>query len=535
MPWLSLNDRMAGAMNDVLSRKGGKGRCAVQAVIFLGASSVSMLVAEEDERGLRVLDVLTQPMALAEDIFRLGNVSRETMDRCVNIIRGYNSLLDEYRLGGGVQVRLLATNVLLNVHNMDSITNRLLTICGLQLEVMDDGEMTRLLYVSMQEMLTHHAELEKKRVLVVHVGPGNTRLLLFDRGRITYYASYRMGAHRTAMAVGGTELGAASGIECSLIREHIRGVVEQILHDSETALPDEPDAFVIFGPDFHHISSPLTEGEALTLDELATLVDEIAAIPLQQRCEKFNEDYATVQALLPAAVTYLSLAREFEPGRILMPREEYAYAFLRNLLPSRRDDQTLEHEVIHFAVLLANRYKVDRGHSQQVRKLCTSLFDQLQSLHGLSRHDRLLLTVASILHEIGTFISPKNHHRHGQYIILNSEIFGLSREDVEIIGLLARYHRHGAPTMDEHTYADLEQPTRLRVQKLAALLRVADAMERAHSHRISTFTVRFSARKLELLVHGVHDLTIENLALRSKAGLFTEIFGYDVQLLPAQD
>ena len=522
-------------MNDVLSRKGGKGRCAVQAVIFLGASSVSMLVAEEDERGLRVLDVLTQPMALAEDIFRLGNVSRETMDRCVNIIRGYNSLLDEYRLGGGVQVRLLATNVLLNVHNMDSITNRLLTICGLQLEVMDDGEMTRLLYVSMQEMLTHHAELEKKRVLVVHVGPGNTRLLLFDRGRITYYASYRMGAHRTAMAVGGTELGAASGIECSLIREHIRGVVEQILHDSETALPDEPDAFVIFGPDFHHISSPLTEGEALTLDELATLVDEIAAIPLQQRCEKFNEDYATVQALLPAAVTYLSLAREFEPGRILMPREEYAYAFLRNLLPSRRDDQTLEHEVIHFAVLLANRYKVDRGHSQQVRKLCTSLFDQLQSLHGLSRHDRLLLTVASILHEIGTFISPKNHHRHGQYIILNSEIFGLSREDVEIIGLLARYHRHGAPTMDEHTYADLEQPTRLRVQKLAALLRVADAMERAHSHRISTFTVRFSARKLELLVHGVHDLTIENLALRSKAGLFTEIFGYDVQLLPAQD
>ncbi len=522
-------------MNDMLSRKGEKGRSAVQAVIFLGASSVSMLVAEEDERGLRVLDVLTQPMALAEDIFRLGNVSRETMDRCVNIIRGYNSLLDEYRLGGVVQVRLLATNVLLNVHNMDSITNRLLTICGLQLEVMDDGEMTRLLYVSMQEMLTHHAELEKKRVLVVHVGPGNTRLLLFDRGRITYYANYRMGAHRTAMAVGGTELGAASGIECSLIREHIRGVVEQILHDSETALPDEPDAFVIFGPDFHHISSPLTEGEALTLDELASLVDEIAAIPLQQRCEKFNEDYATVQALLPAAVTYLSLAREFEPGRILMPREEYAYAFLRNLLPARRDDQTLEHEVIHFAVLLANRYKVDRGHSQQVRKLCTSLFDQLQSLHGLSHHDRLLLTVAAILHEIGTFISPKNHHRHGQYIILNSEIFGLSREDVEIIGLLARYHRHGAPTMDEHTYADLEQPTRLRVQKLAALLRVADAMERAHSHRISTFTVRFSARKLELLVHGVHDLTIENLALRSKAGLFTEIFGYDVQLLPAQD
>ena len=506
----------------------------VQAVIFLGASSVSMLVAEDTDGELRVLDVLTQPMALAEDIFRQGNVSRETMDRCVQIIRGYNQLLNEYRSGGEVQVRLLATNVLLNVHNMDSITNRLLTICGLQLEVMDDGEMTRLLYVSMHEMLEQHAELEKKRVLVVHVGPGNTRLLHFDRGRINYYANYRMGAHRSAMAVSDTNFGDAR-IETSLIREHIRGVVEQIQHDSESAISETPDAFVIFGPDFHHISSPITEGGEFSLDELDALVEEISAAPLQQRIEKYNEDYATVKALLPAAVTYLSLAREFEPRSILMPREEYAFAFLRNLLPSRRDNQSMEHEVIHFSTLLANRYKVDRGHSQQVRKLCISLFDQLRELHGLSRHDRLLLTVAAILHEIGTFISPKNHHRHGQYIILNSEIFGLSREDVEIVGLLARYHRHGAPTTADHTYADLEQANRLRVQKLAALLRVADAMERAHSHRISTFTVRYTARKLELLVPGVHDLTIENLALRSKADLFTEIFGYDVQLLPASN
>ncbi len=506
----------------------------VQAVIFLGASSVSMLVAEDKGGELRVLDVLSQPMALAEDIFRQGNVSRETMERCVHIIRGYNNLLDEYRQGAEVQVRLLATNVLLNVHNMDSITNRLLTICGLQLEVMDDGEMTRLLYVSMQEMLRNHAELEKKRLLVVHVGPGNTRLLLFERGRITYYANYRMGAHRSAMAVGDTDLG-NSGIESSLIREHIRGVVEQILHDSETALPDEPDAFVIFGPDFHHISSSVTEKGQMTLDELAELVEDIASTPKQQRCEKYQEDYASVGALLPAAVTYLCLAREFEPRSILMPREEYPFAFLRHLLPSQRDDQAMEQEVTHFATLLANRYKVDRGHSQQVRKLCLSLFDQLQDLHGLSRHDRMLLTVAAILHEIGTFISPKNHHRHGQYIILNSELFGLSREDVEIVGLMARYHRHGAPTTDDHTYADLELPNRLRVQKLASLLRVADAMERAHSHRIATFTVRYAARKLELLVPGVHDLTIENLALRSKAGLFTDIFGYDVQLLPAQD
>jgi len=504
----------------------------IQAVIFMGASAISMMVAEEKAGGLRVLDTLSQPVELAQDVFRTGLVSRGTMDRSVQIINGYNALLNEYRQGTEVRTRLLATNVLLDVRNMDSITNRLQTSCGLRLEVMDDGEMTRLLYLNMQAMLSVHTELGKKRVLVLHVGPGNTRLLLFDKGRITYYASYRMGAHRTSVAIGETDSGGAE-YECALIREHIRGVIEQIRHDAEEALPAGPDAMVVFGPDFRHIESPLLAGDSVTVESLAMLVDEIAHTPYAQRMERYREDYAGVCALLPAGITYLTMAREFTPRSILMPREEYTQAFLLNLLPSRQNNLSLEEEVIHFALLLANRYKVDRGHSQQVRKLSSSLFDQLQDLHGLSRHDRLLLKVAAILHEVGTFISPKNHHRHGQYIILNSEIFGLSRKDIEIIGLLARHHRHGAPSADERSYAELDLPNRLRVQKLAALLRVADAMERAHSHRISHFSVRRTARKLELLVPGVHDLTIENMALRSKADLFTDVFGYDIQLLPA--
>ncbi len=166
--------------------------------------------------------------------------------------------------------------------------------------------------------------------------------------------------------------------------------------------------------------------------------------------------------------------------------------------------------------------------------LSMSLFDQLQSLHGLTRQDRLLLKVAAILHEIGGYVSPKNHHRHSQYLILNSEIFGLSRRDVEIVGLLARYHRHGPPSASDSSYAELDLNNRLRVQKLAALLRVAEAMERAHARRISSFSVRFNNRRLELLVPDVQDLTLENMGLRTKGAMFTDIFGYETVLLPCR-
>lgn len=505
---------------------------AFRAVIFIGASDVSMMVAEADIGSLRVLDVLSCPIEMAHDIFRNGMVSRDTMERCVNIVRGYNDLLNEYRAGGNLQVRLLASNVLLDVRNLDTIVNRLQIACDLHLEIMDDGEMTRLLYLNMKAMLERHSGLSRKRVLVLHVGPGNTRVLLFDRGRITYYAGYRMGAHRTVEAIGDTAFGGAEH-ECAVIREHIRGVVEQIRHDAEEALPEPPDAMMIFGPDFHHIDSPLMTDDEISVEHLAELAEDIARTPYIQRTDRYKENYATVGALLSSVVTYLTLAREFAPHTLFYPKAEFSHAFLRNLMPARKDDFALEQEVLHFSVLLANRYKVDHSHSSRVRKLSSALFDSLQELHGLTRHDRLLLKVSAILHEIGTFINQKNHHLHGQYIILNSEIFGLSREDVEIVGLMARYHRHGVPSTGDATYAGLDQPNRLRVQKLAALLRVADAMERAHAGRISDFNIRYNNNWLELLIPGVHDLTVENIAMRTKADLFTDIFGYAVHLIPA--
>ena len=516
------------------TRKEPRPSYGVKAVIFLGADAVSMMVAEQTAQGTRVLDVLSQPVELAYDVFTASCISRDTIDRCVQITQGYNELLAEYRLAGKVEVRLLATNILLDVRNMDTLVNRMQITCGLQLEVMDDGEMTRLLYLNTRNLIDNHSELAEKRVLVLHVGPGNTRLLLFDKGRISYYASYRMGAHRTGIAIGDAAEMAGTESESALIREHIRGIMEQVNYDIEDDLPEPPDALVIYGPDFHVISSPLAQGDQVSIDSLTRLAHEISATPPSQRPARYKEDYASVCALLPAALIYLAVARDFEPRSIMFPAEEFSHAFLRNLMPGRHDDLALEEEVVHFSVLLANHYRVDKAHGQQIRRLTMTLFDQLQDLHGLTRHDRLLLKVAAILHEVGSYINPKKHHQHSQYIILNSEIFGLSRADVEVVGLLARYHRHGAPTIAEPTYALLNQADRLRVQKLAALLRVAEAMERAHSRRIRSFSVRTNARRLELLVPDVSDLTLENLALRTKGALFTDIFGYDIILLPAK-
>jgi exopolyphosphatase/guanosine-5'-triphosphate,3'-diphosphate pyrophosphatase len=106
------------------------------------------------------------------------------------------------------------------------------------------------------------------------------------------------------------------------------------------------------------------------------------------------------------------------------------------------------------------------------------LFDSLKSEHGLDRRARLLLEVAAILHDIGMFIRNSGHHKHSQYIIANSEIFGLHRDDLEVISNVVRYHRKAPPNSTHIAYIALQREERMLVLKLASLLRVADALDR---------------------------------------------------------
>ncbi len=504
---------------------------ALRAVIFLGASSMDLLVCETSGETTRTVDILTQPVPIARDIFRKGYISRSTMDRCVQIMDDYMALLREYGTGTTLTTSFLATNIVQDMSNMDTFINRLHIAHGLRLRVIDDGEMTRLIYMSVRSVLRQNQDLLKKRVLVAHAGPGNTRLLLFEKGRITRYSSYRLGAHRTGETIGDVDYGDDT-TEITLVREHIRGQIDQIQHDFHNIAP--PDTIIIIGSEVQKLLPLLNpkKNTAITTADIAALAEDIARKSLEQRMHKLEEDYSSVTSVLPALLINLSIAQLFGGARIIIPFTRYGTDFLNSLILSHTDTLALEDEVLHFAALLSDRYQADRAHSRQVAKLGCMLFDALVDLHRLGKHDRLLLHVAAILHEVGTYINPKRHHQHSQYIILNSELFGLSRADVEIIALLARYHRHGAPTTAEPTYAAHEPTDRLPVQKLAAILRVADALERSHSQRIRTLSVRICDKRLEILIEGLNDITIENMAMDQKGDLFTDIFGYDIALVP---
>jgi exopolyphosphatase/guanosine-5'-triphosphate,3'-diphosphate pyrophosphatase len=126
------------------------------------------------------------------------------------------------------------------------------------------------------------------------------------------------------------------------------------------------------------------------------------------------------------------------------------------------------------------------------------------------------------------FIRASGHNLHGQYIIANSEIFGLQREELDIIGNVIRYHRGEAPAPTDIQYIALQREERILVLKMVSILRVADALDRGHSQRINRITVEKKSETIVLHTEGAMDLSSELMDLDEKGGMFQDVFGYRI-------
>jgi len=124
-------------------------------------------------------------------------------------------------------------------------------------------------------------------------------------------------------------------------------------------------------------------------------------------------------------------------------------------------------------------------HAQQVARLALSLFDQTRAVHQLGDREREWLEYGALLHDIGVHISYEKHHRHSYYLIKNGDLRGFDPSEIEIIALIARYHRQAAPKRSHEGYGSLKGPLRRTVRALAAMVRLAEGLDRSHSQAVS--------------------------------------------------
>jgi exopolyphosphatase/guanosine-5'-triphosphate,3'-diphosphate pyrophosphatase len=262
--------------------------------------------------------------------------------------------------------------------------------------------------------------------------------------------------------------------------------------------------------------------------------EQVAQLDEEGLVNRFRLPVVEAETLVPALLVYRALLSQTAARRLVVSDASLRAGMLLDLLEpaGRLGTEDFNRQVMASAEALGHRFRFDHVHGRHVAMLATRLFDELRDEHRLSDRERLLLEAAGLLHDIGIYVSLRAHHKHSQYLLAASQIFGLSDDETAIVSNIARYHRRGTPQKSHLPYIALDRHHRLIVNKLAAIVRVANALDAEHLQKVRDLRVVRGAKTWVLELEGAGDLTMERMAAASRADLFTDVFGRPLVIRP---
>jgi exopolyphosphatase/guanosine-5'-triphosphate,3'-diphosphate pyrophosphatase len=501
------------------------------AAIDVGTNAMRCLLVEVGEdHEPRVLENIRTPVRLGSHVFLTGQIGAATGGRALDAFRVFREMIDKHEV---THIRAVATSAFREASDAGVLRDRIREETGIELRVISGAEEAHLVRRAIGSVL----DISQGRTGAVDVGGGSVEILVMKDGDVVRAESFDMGAIRLLEALPGD----GETDFFSLLTEYVDAIRARVL----TAMGHEPLSFLAatggsivslaeLAGDQATGAPVLREGvQVIPLSRLRKWVRKLAAISFHERIEQFGlrEDRADV--ILPAGVVYLKIGEIFGVDRVYVPSVGLKEGLVLDTIDelARRGALEERRRELRASVLgLGRRYALDEPHAIRVADLALSLFDQLKDLHALGDQERTLLEAAAILHDVGLYVSMSKHHKHSYYLISESDLVGLDRREREIVANVGRYHRKGHPTTKHQGFAVLSSKDRAVVERLAAILRAADVLDREHRQKVRAVRVRKGDDEVLLELEAEGDLLLEKWAARRKFGLFETVFGVKLAL-----
>ncbi len=470
---------------------------------------------------------IREPVRLGHRVFLTGVLEESEIERAVAVLSAFRATMDRH---GVAHYRAIATSAVREAQNRDLFLDRVANVARIELEPISGAEEARLLTVG----VARHVDLGRRCALLVDIGGGSVELALVRDGAAVFTQSHRLGAVRLAeLFLDGPR---SAEEKAALLEEYLDRMLAETV---ATIRKLRPELLVAVGGNAEALAR-IAAREGDTDDEIVPggvlegLAEELAALDPARRARRFDLRPDRVDTIVPAAALLRFLVDRLDLAEILVSRigiRDGVLAELADRVAGRADPEQAERGVLAEAERLGEHYRFDSAHAAQVRRLALSLFDALRPQHRLGARDRLLLGVAATLHDIGEFVGYAHHHKHGYYLVSNAELGGLSTEELRLVAVVVRYHRRALPSDRHDEYGRLSRDDRRRVSRLAAILRLADSLDREHRQKVVGLNATLRRGALELATAARGDLMLERWAVENKGAMFREVYGLEVRLL----
>ena len=186
-----------------------------------------------------------------------------------------------------------------------------------------------------------------------------------------------------------------------------------------------------------------------------------------------------------------------------------------------------EQELISLFHSIGEHYNFDKKHAQQVERMALYIFDKVAKDFGMGAHERLLLRGACLLHDVGKYLCMRSHSIYTYQLIMATDIIGFSEWDKQIIALTAYYHANKLFDESNKRAPVVEKAQIALVAKLAAILRLADAMDRSYQQKIRSCSISIKDNTMTITAECKQDLALELWTFEDKSAFFEEVYGIE--------
>ncbi|HLO32669.1 MAG TPA: Ppx/GppA phosphatase family protein [Anaerolineales bacterium] len=495
------------------------------AAIDVGSNAIRMVVGRVNSTDeVDAIDNTRIPVRLGQDVFSIGHIGEPSMQATLDAFLRFRQIADQFE---AQQIRAVATSAMREAENSDLLVDRIVRQTGIQVEIISGEEEARLIHLAVGKAIN----LEHKKAVLIDIGGGSIEVAISRGTKLISTESYDMGTVRLLHNLD-------DGVQRSfrvLLREYTAAVRRRIQRELGKI---KLDLCIGTGGNIEEMGSLRKKifkrdtDHLITVSELEMLSEKLSKLTVNQRIKKLNLRPDRADVILPATMMLHMISLETHIKEIQIPGVGLKDGVLWDMMPLTLGSHLPRREQIWTsATHLGHKYQFDGEHGVRVAKTSQSIFDQTSALHNLGEGDRLLLEVASLLHDIGHFIDTLNHDKHGYYILKNSPLIGLEQRQQDVVANIIWYHRNTPLTNQDEHFKALTQKDRLLVTKLCALLRLADAVEVSHTARIREVKMKKIKRGWNLKMIGEGNFLLERWALEKRKTLFEEVFGTRLEIL----
>jgi Exopolyphosphatase len=478
-----------------------------------------------DMTNLTVVESVSADVTIGADIYNHSMIAFRTVDQACKVLAGFVQIMNDYHVK---EYRAVAASSVQEAVNAEYVKEQIRIKTGLNLEFLSNAEERYLHNQAVSYKTEGFDTLIETGTMLLDIGSGSMQLTVYDKGHFVFSRNIKLGPLRIREMLGDLENHAGNYVD--IMEDYIMSKIDGYHQFAPSDVSYQH--CVLVGTDLLAFKQAFmkssSDTDTINRTHFEKMYQHILDIPVQVLARQYGVPYDSASQLLPSAMILKIMLEMTGANDILLSEADLADGLLiHDELDhhKRRIDHSFLEDIIISARNIARRYNCDPNHIAIVEKYSLHLFDRLKPLHGLDKRSRLLLQLAAILQDSGSYVDMNAHYIHSYYIIQASEIIGISDNEREIIANIARYHSVETPTSDSSAFNTLSAENRLIVAKLSAILRLADALDDSRQHKVKKIAVSLRHDKVVITAKADDDLSLEKLTFEEKSAYFEEVFG----------